>query len=100
MSVRFTQTDGSSTMTVKRQRVREALTALVAGALLAGGAAAAVPAHAQAAVDPGVCEMGIRLANSYYAMGDIRTANNIIWNLVDMGCADGGAAPAAPALAE
>jgi hypothetical protein len=100
MSLRFTQTDGSSTMPVKRQRVRKALAALFAGALLAAGAAAAVPAHAQAAVDPGVCEMGIRLANSYYAMGDIRTANNIIWNLVDMGCADGGATPAAPALAE
>jgi hypothetical protein len=100
MSRRFTQTDESSAIPVKRQRVRKALAALFAGALLAAGAAAAVPAHAQAAVDPGVCEMGIRLANSYYAMGDIRTANNIIWNLVDMGCADGGATPAAPALAE
>ena len=39
-------------MTVKRQRVRKALAALFAGALLAGGSAAAVPAHAQAADRP------------------------------------------------
>jgi hypothetical protein len=75
-------------MTVKRQRVRKAVAALFAGALLAGGAAAAVPAHAQASVDPGVCHDGIVLADVYYRMGDIRTANNIIWNLVDMGCAE------------
>jgi hypothetical protein len=99
MSLRFNPTDGSSTMTVKRQRVRKAVATMFAGALLAGGAAAAVPAHAQAAVDPGVCEMGIRLANAYYDMGDIRTANNIIYNLVQMGCADEGTAPAAPTLA-
>jgi hypothetical protein len=86
-------------MTVTRQRVRKAVAALFAGALLASGAAAAAPADAQAAVDPGVCKMGISLANGYYDRGDIRTANNIIWNLVEMGCADGGAA-AAPALAE
>jgi hypothetical protein len=88
MSLHLTQTDGSSTMTVKRQRVRKAVAALFAGALLAGGAAAAVPAHAQASVDPGVCHDGIVLADAYYRMGDIRTANNIIWNLVDMGCAE------------
>ena len=100
MSLRFTQTDGSSTMTVKRQRVRKSLAALFASALLAGGAAAAVPAHAQAAVDPGVCQMGIRLAQGYWDRGDIRTGNDIIYNLVRMGCADDGAAPTAPALAE
>ena len=98
MSLRFTQTDGSSTMTVTRQRVRKAVAALFAGALLASGAAAAAPADAQA-VDPGVCKMGISLANGYYDRGDIRTANNIILNLVDMGCAGGGTA-ATPALAE
>ena len=98
MSLRFTRTDGRSTMTVTRQRVRKAVAALSAGALLAGGAAAAVPADAQAAVDPGVCQMGISLANGYYERGDIRTANNIIWNLVEMGCAGAGAQ--APALAE
>ena len=100
MSLRFTQTDGSSTMTVKRKRVRKALAALFAGALLAGGAAAAVPAHAQAAADPGVCQMGIALAQGYWDRGDIRTGNDIIYNLVRMGCADEGAAPAAPVLAE
>jgi hypothetical protein len=100
MSLRLTHTDGSSTMTVPRQRVRKAVAALFAGALLAGGAAALVPANAQAAVDPGVCKMGISLANGYYERGDIRTGNDIIYNLVRMGCADGGAAPAAPALAE
>jgi hypothetical protein len=68
--------------------VRKAVAALFAAALLAGGAAAAVPAHAQASVDPGVCHDGIVLANAYYSMGDIRTAINIIWNLVDMGCAE------------
>jgi hypothetical protein len=99
MSLRFTQTDGSSPMTVTRQRVRKAVAALFAGALLAGGAAAAVPAHAQASVDPGICRDGVRLADAYYRMGDIRTANNIIWNLVDMGCAANGE-PAAPALAD
>ena len=99
MSLRFTQTDGRSTMTVKRQRVRKALAALFAGALLAGGAAAAVPAHAQAA-DPGVCQMGLRLAQGYWDRGDIRTGNDIIYNLVRMGCAEDGAAPAAPVLAE
>jgi hypothetical protein len=88
MSLRFTQADRSSTMTVTRQRVRKAVAALFAGALLAAGAAAATPADAQAAVDPGVCQMGISLANGYYERGDIRTANNIIYNLVDMGCAD------------
>jgi hypothetical protein len=87
MSFRFTQTAGSSTMTVARRRVRKSVAVLFAGALLAGGAAAAMPAHAQAAVDPGVCHDGIVLADAYYRMGDIRTANNIIWNLVDMGCA-------------
>ena len=87
-------------MTVKRQRVRKALVALFAGALLAGGAAAAVPAHAQAAVDPGVCQMGINLAQGYWDRGDIRTGNDIIYNLVRMGCAGDGAAPAAPVLAE
>jgi hypothetical protein len=87
-------------MTSTRQRVRKAAAVLFAGALLAGGAVAAAPADAQAAVDPGVCQMGISLANGYYDRGDIRTANNIIWNLVSMGCADGGAAPASPALAE
>jgi hypothetical protein len=92
MSLRFTQTDGSSTRTVTRQRVRQAVAALFAGALLAGGAAAAAPADAQAAVDPGVCQMGISLANGYYDRGDIRTANNIIWNLVEMGCADNSGA--------
>jgi hypothetical protein len=88
MSLRFTQVDRSSTMTVTRQRVRKAVAALFAGALLAAGAAAATPADAGAAVDPGVCQMGISLANGYYERGDIRTANNIIYNLVDMGCAD------------
>jgi hypothetical protein len=86
MSLRFTQTDGRSTMTVTRQRVRKAVAALFAGALLAGGAAAAVPAHAQASTDPGVCHDGIVLADAYYSMGDYVTANRIIWNLVDMGC--------------
>ena len=100
MSLRFTQTDGNFTMTVKGQRVRKALAALFAGALLAGGAAAAVPAHAQAAVDPGVCQMGLRLAQGYWDRGDIRTGNDIIYNLVRMGCAEDGAAPAAPVLAE
>ena len=94
MSLCFTQTDGSSTMTVPRQRVRKAMAALFAGALLAGGAAAAAPADAQAAVDPGVCKMGISLANGYYDRGDIATANKIIWNLVDMGCADNSGASA------
>ena len=75
-------------MTVPRQRLRKAVAALFAGALLAAGAAAAAPADAQAAVDPGVCQMGISLANGYYDRGDIRTANNLILNLVDMGCAD------------
>ena len=88
MSLRFTQTDGSPAMTVTRRRVRKAVAGLFAGALLAGGAAAAVPAHAQASVDPGVCHDGIVLADAYSAMGDIRTANNIIWNLVAMGCAE------------
>ena len=88
MSLRLTQTDRSSTMTVARQRVRKAMAALFAGALLASGAAATAPADAQAAVDPGVCQMGISLANGYYERGDIRTANNIIYNLVNMGCAD------------
>jgi hypothetical protein len=86
-------------MTATRQRVRKAAAALFVGALLAGGAGALAPAAADAAVDQGVCEMGIRLANSYYAMGDIRTANNILWNLVEMGCGDGGAAPQQPSLA-
>jgi hypothetical protein len=99
MSLRFTQTDGSSTVTVTRQRVRQAMAALFAGALLASGAAAAAPADAQAAVDPGVCKMGISLANGYYDRGDIYTANRIIWNLVDMGCADDSGASAG-ALAE
>ena len=36
--------------------------------------------------------MGISLANGYYDRGDIRTANNIIWNLVEMGCADNSGA--------
>ena len=99
MSLRFTQTAGSSTMTVTRQRVRKAMAALFAGALLASGAAAAAPADAQAAVDPGVCKMGISLANGYYDRGDIYTANRIIWNLVDMGCADDSGASAG-ALAE
>jgi hypothetical protein len=96
MSLRFTQPDGSSTVTVTRQRVRKAMAALFAGALLSSGAAAAAPADAQAAVDPGVCKMGISLANGYYDRGDIYTANRIIWNLVDMGCADnsGGSAGA------
>jgi hypothetical protein len=88
MSLRFTQTDGSSMISATRRRVRKAVAALFAGALLAGGAAAVVPAHAQASVDPGVCHDGIVLADAYYRMGDIRTANNIIWNLVDMGCAE------------
>ncbi len=100
MSLRFTQTDGSSTTTVTRRRVRRALAALFAGALLAGGAAAVVPAHAQAAVDPGVCQMGISLAQGYWDRGDIRTGNDIIYNLVRMGCAGDGASPAAPVLAE
>ena len=95
MSLRFTQADRSSTMTVPRQRVRKAVAALFAGALLAAGAAAAAPADAQAAVDPGVCQMGISLANGYYERGDIRTANNIIYNLVDMGCADNSGASGA-----
>jgi hypothetical protein len=99
MSLRFTQAAGSSTMTVTRQRVRKAMAALFAGALLASGAAAAAPADAQAAVDPGVCKMGISLANGYYDRGDIYTANRIIWNLVDMGCADDSGASAG-ALAE
>jgi hypothetical protein len=94
MSLRFTQADRSSTMTVTRQRVRKAVAALFAGALLAGAAAAA-PADAQAAVDPGVCQMGISLANGYYDRGDITTANRIIWNLVDMGCADNSGASGA-----
>ena len=88
MSLHPTHTDGRSPMTVRRRRVRKAVAALFAGALLAGGVAAAVPAHAQASVDPGICHDGIVLANAYYSMGDIRTANNIIWNLVDMGCAE------------
>jgi hypothetical protein len=88
MSLRFSQTDGSSTRTVTRQRVRTVMAALFAGALLASGAAATAPADAQASVDPGVCKMGISLANGYYDRGDIATANKIIWNLVDMGCAD------------
>jgi hypothetical protein len=92
VSLRFTQTDWNSTMTVSRQRVRKAMAALFAGALLASGAAAAAPANAQAAVDPGVCQMGISLANGYYDRGDIYTANRIIWNLVDMGCADNSGA--------
>jgi hypothetical protein len=92
MSLRFTQTDRSSTMTVTRQRVRNAMAALFAGALLASGAAATTPADAQAAVDPGVCKMGISIANGYYDRGDIYTANRIIWNLVDMGCADSSGA--------
>jgi hypothetical protein len=99
MSLRLTQTDGSSMLTAPRQRVRKAVAALFAGALLAGGAAAVVPAQAHA-VDPGVCQMGIRLAQGYWDRGDIRTGNDIIYNLVRMGCADGGAAPAAPTLAE
>ena len=82
-------------MTVPRQRLRQAVAALFAGALLAAGAAAAAPADAQAAVDPGVCQMGISLANGYYDRGDIRTANNIILNLVDMGCADNSGASGA-----
>jgi hypothetical protein len=65
--------------------VRKAVATLFAGALLA---AAAAPAQAQASVDRGVCHDGIVLADAYYRMGDIRTANNIIWNLVDMGCAE------------
>ena len=95
MSLRFTQADRTSTMTVTRQRVQKAMAALFAGALLAAGAAAATPADAQAAVDPGVCQMGISLANGYYDRGDIRTANNIIYNLVDMGCADNSGASGA-----
>ena len=67
---------------------RKALATLFAGALLAGGVAAAMPALADASVDRGVCHDGIVLADAYYRMGDIRTANNIIWNLVDMGCAE------------
>ena len=98
MPLRFTQTEGSSTVT--RQRVRKGLAASLASSLLVGGAAAAVPAHAQAAVDPGVCQMGLRLAQGYWDRGDIRTGNDIIYNLVRMGCADEGAAPTAPALAE
>ncbi len=82
-------------MTVPRQRLRKAVAALFAGALLAAGAAATAPADAQAAVDPGVCKMGISLANGYYDRGDIRTANNIILNLVDMGCADNSGASGA-----
>lgn len=82
-------------MTATRQRVRKAMAALFAGALLASGAAAAAPADAQAAVDPGVCQMGISLANGYYDRGDIRTANDIIWNLVRMGCADNSGASGA-----
>jgi hypothetical protein len=89
-----------STMTVKRQRVRKAVATMFAGALLAAASAAAVPAPAQAAVDPEVCKMGIRLAQGYWDRGDIATGNKIIWNLVDMGCAEGGAAPAQPVLAE
>ena len=71
-----------------RRRVRRTTAAVFAGALMAGGLAAAVPAQADAAVDPGVCHDGIVLADAYYRMGDIRTANNIIWNLVRMGCAE------------
>jgi hypothetical protein len=44
-------------------------------------------ATAHASVDPGVCHDGITLADAYYGMGDYATANRIIWNLVDMGCA-------------
>lgn len=88
MSLHFTE----------RSRVRKALATLFA-ALVAGGAAAAVPTQAHA-VDPGVCQMGLRLAQGYWDRGDIRTGNDIIYNLVRMGCADGGAAPAAPVLAE
>jgi hypothetical protein len=84
---------------VTRERARKAMAALFAGALLASGAAAAAPADAQAAVDPGVCQMGISLANGYYDRGDIRTANNIILNLVNMGCADNSGASGG-ALAE
>jgi hypothetical protein len=86
-------------MTATRQRVRKAMPALFAVALLASGAAAAAPADAHAAVDPGVCQMGISLANGYYDRGDIYTANRIIWNLVDMGCADNSGASGG-ALAE
>jgi hypothetical protein len=61
---------------------------LFAGAVLAGGAAAALPAHAEASVDPGVCHDGIVLSDIYRSMGDHRTANDILWNLVAMGCAE------------
>lgn len=88
MSLRLTQTEGSPVIAGARQRVRKAVAALFAAALLAGVTSAAAPGHAEASVDPGVCHDGIVLADAYYSMGDIRTANNIIWNLVGMGCAD------------
>jgi hypothetical protein len=70
-------------------KIRAKIAAVLGGAALAMTLGfIAIPATAaHASVDPGVCHDGITLADAYYSMGDYATANRIIWNLVDMGCA-------------
>ncbi|HEY1319669.1 MAG TPA: hypothetical protein VGF32_05455 [Streptosporangiaceae bacterium] len=70
-------------------KIHKKIAAVLGGAALAMTLGfVAIPATAaHASVDPGVCHDGITLADAYYGMGDYATANRIIWNLVDMGCA-------------